>query len=141
DLRTNYIGTADPNAPFGTRCKHGAAECLGNIQQLCTRAHYPSPSQWFNFILCENRNWRSIPDAHLGASCAAKFGIDYDVVRGCMDGDEGVQLLAESVAATKAAGAGRSCTIFIDGKKRCIHDGDWDECDAGHSVADFVRDI
>ena len=35
----------------------------------------------------------------------------------------------------------KSCTILINHKVRCIHDGVWSECDGGHEPEDFVDTI
>ena len=51
-------------------------------------------------------------------------------------------MFIESVQKTKAYQVNSSCTIFIDGSKRCIRDGGvWYDCPEGSSVEDFVNSI
>lgn len=35
----------------------------------------------------------------------------------------------------------KSCSIFVNNRLRCIHDGSWKECDMGHEPGDFERII
>ena len=48
-------------------------------------------------------------------------------------------MFIESIQRTEEHQASKSCTIFINGQKACIKDGDWYDCPEGHSVEDFVR--
>ncbi|KAI8928662.1 hypothetical protein BC831DRAFT_447487 [Entophlyctis helioformis] len=142
DLTTQYIGKAEPD---GFVCRHGESECVGNIQQLCARDLFPEANRWFSFVQCQNENdhWRSIP---AGSHECFKRAIspnqtDLDRWQACVDGEYGSRLLRESLARTQAAGVTNSCTIAINGEKRCVHDSDWKQCPGGHEVDDFVRDI
>ncbi|KAL2918255.1 hypothetical protein HK105_202182 [Polyrhizophydium stewartii] len=141
NLTTEYIARALGSGRV--QCLHGPSECIGNTQQLCARAMFPDPAQWFGFIRCQNRAWRSIP-ANSDACFAEAISPDPAALlawRECVHGARGRSLLAESTRRAESAGESRSCTIHIAGRKRCVHDGDWKECDGGHEVADFVGDI
>jgi hypothetical protein len=142
NLTVDYIATpySQPEAPA---CMHGPAECEGNTQQLCFAQTYPDRSMWYDFILCQNQDWHSIPDRALAASCAIAAGGVYEgAVEDCVSGPKGLALLAASTARTRALEIRRSCTIRIAGKIRCIRDGGvWKDCEGGSEVEDFVRDI
>ncbi|KAI8811542.1 hypothetical protein BJ742DRAFT_120400 [Cladochytrium replicatum] len=64
-LKTRYIASASPTSPIGAICLHGPSECEGNVQQLCVQKYFPDPDIWFKFILCQNRQFRSIPSQTL----------------------------------------------------------------------------
>ncbi|CEQ43006.1 SPOSA6832_04880, partial [Sporobolomyces salmonicolor] len=51
------------------------------------------------------------------------------------------QLCAIEHWGEESMGITKSCTVMLNGRKICIHDGVWKDCDAGHEVGDFVRQI
>lgn len=60
----------------------------------------------------------------------------------CIQGPKGRQLLQESVKEAKRRGITKSATIQIEGKTVCVRDdGAWKECEGGHEVGDFVKQI
>jgi hypothetical protein len=140
-------------ADFGVTCMHGPGECAGNVQQLCA-AKYTSPSQWWEFVRCQNSKGRfqvGLPDVAL--QCAKTVGIDWETsgvgncagLSGSGKGKEGVQLLRKSLLRGKTLGiefsfftsssihsegvSRKSCTVLINRKKVCVHDGTWKECE------------
>ncbi|KAG5652425.1 hypothetical protein H0H81_005021 [Sphagnurus paluster] len=128
---------------------HGVEECAGNVQQLCV-AKYESSSVWWEFVQCQNYEGRSkIGNPDLALKCASAVGIDWENsnsgrcagLDGSGKGPEGVTLLKESVRLGQKLGVKSSCTVLISGRKVCVHDGTWKECENGHSVNDFVRQI
>ncbi|KAK2466203.1 hypothetical protein APHAL10511_001845 [Amanita phalloides] len=149
DLSLRYIAKLDPSEPvFGVKCMHGPEECAGNVQQLCM-AEY-SPSNWWEFIHCQNFEGRGkIGQPALAVKCAAALDIDWngsEVGRcagrdGSGTGEQGVKLLQESVKLSAKSNLTKSCTVVINHEKVCVHDGIWKECENGHSVLDFVRQI
>ncbi|KAM6495894.1 hypothetical protein JOM56_008600 [Amanita muscaria] len=149
-LSMRYIAKLDPSEPtFGVECMHGPEECAGNVQQLCVAKH-ASQSHWWEFVQCQNFGGREhVGQPSLALKCARAVGIDWESsgvgqcagLDGSGTGAEGVKLLQDSVALTSKLGIKKSCTIIIDGKKVCIHDGKWKRCYNGHSVKDFVRQI
>lgn len=55
---------------------------------------------------------------------------------------EGDILLRVDANVAPLRGVERSCTIYIEGQQRCVHDGgNWYDCPDGHSVDDFVTSI
>ena len=63
-------------------------------------------------------------------------------VDACIDGEEGKALARAHAAEVKARGITRSCTVAIDGVKRCVRDGGrWYACDGGSEEGDFVASL
>ncbi|KAL0949976.1 hypothetical protein HGRIS_009990 [Hohenbuehelia grisea] len=151
DLSAVYIATWDPQEPvYGVKCMHGKAECEGNIQQLCVAKHSPQ-SNWWNFLQCQNYQGRNtISDLKKAEECAKSANVPWkDKVEACIgmadrEGGrvpEGITLLQESVRLSYDLDIEKSCTIIINKKPVCIHDGGWKQCEGGHQVSDFVRQI
>jgi len=150
DLNLTYVARLNSSAPdFGVECMHGPDECAGSVQQLCV-AKYTNPREWWSFVRCQNYQGRDqVGTPEVALKCARAVGIDWVEggagncagLDGSGKGAEGVKLLQESVQATKALGIEKSCTILINGRQVCIHDGVWKECQAGHYPSDFIRQI
>jgi len=128
---------------------HGRDECAGNVQQLCA-AKYTPMSTWWEFVTCQNYEGKDkigSPDVALKCARTAKIDWEDSGVGRCagMDGSgtgaEGVQLLQENVKDTEALGIIKSCTIMINGEKVCVHDGTWKDCENGHEIKDFIKQI
>ncbi|KAJ6485012.1 hypothetical protein C8R47DRAFT_1130511 [Mycena vitilis] len=150
DLSLVYVANLNStDVDFGATCKHGPTECAGNVQQLCA-AKYANPGAWWDFVQCQNSHGRyqvGLPDVAL--QCAELAGINWESsgVGSCAGSDasgkaaEGIELLHESLLLGKALKIEKSCTVLIDRKKVCVRDDTWKECDGGHGVDDFVRQI
>jgi hypothetical protein len=150
DLQLAYIGKINSSEPdFGVTCRHGPVECAGNVQQLCA-AKYEDIRRWWSFVRCQD--YYALGEIGVPAvalKCARISGIDWENgktgkcagVDGSGMGAEGVALQIESIMATEALGISVSCTILINGRQVCIHDGVWKECEAGHTPNDFIRQI
>jgi len=150
DMQLTYVGRLNSSAPdFGVDCMHGPDECAGSVQQLCV-AKYTNPWDWWSFVQCQNYQGRDqVGTADVALKCAKAVGIDWADggagkcagLNGSGRGAEGVRLLQESVQATQVLGISKSCTILIDGRQVCLHDGVWKQCQAGHTPSDFIRQI
>ncbi|KIY49185.1 hypothetical protein FISHEDRAFT_65248 [Fistulina hepatica ATCC 64428] len=151
DISLVYIGQIDESEPdFGVKCLHGAQECAGNVQQLCAQKYAPV-SRWWEFVNCQNYQGRykvGLPDIAL--KCASSAQLDWKNgpigqcagVDGSGKGEEGISLLQESVLISQGLGIEKSCTVIINGEKVCIRDdGTWKECENGHTINDFVKQI
>lgn len=145
DLSLTFIGRINPSEPlYGVTCRHGSAECTGNIHELCTISKYPNDRDiWWNFVTCSNSFGRfEVGKEYVSRACASKVGINWDDVKGCTESEEGVELLKESVKRTHGLGIVNSCTVLLNGRKRCVRDDEqWKDCKEGSSVDDFVRSI
>jgi len=128
---------------------HGPEECAGNVQQLCVHTYEPL-KVWWEFVQCQNYEGRNkIGTPELALKCARAANIDWEASQtgkcagldGSGKGAEGIRLLQESVTLGHAMGIQKSCTIVINGRKVCVHDDTWKECENGHTVGDFVRQI
>ncbi|GAA5935716.1 hypothetical protein JCM1841_003647 [Sporobolomyces salmonicolor] len=156
-----FIAKEQANETYGVSCMHGELECKGNVQQLCAIEHWGEEvkggaelrttgrekqwGDWWDFVQCMNYGPRSrIGDRAAAKECASVVGRDWnDEMHRCTatNGTEGAQLLQHSLRAAESMGITKSCTVMLNGRKICIHDGVWKDCDAGHEVGDFVRQI
>ena len=126
DFHMNYIAT-EQGGNFNSL--HGEPEVKGDIIQLCAMKNYPDVSKWMGFVDCWNKNWRAIPDGW--ESCADQAGLDKGRIRSCAEGNQGKDLLRESLGKAKAANAQGSPTIYLAGQ---AYNG-------GRSKNDFMRAI
>lgn len=104
-----------PNASepdFGVTCMHGPTECAGNVQELCALKYTPT-SVWWSFVQCQNFQGRfEVGKPETALKCADVAGIDWETsdVGQCAgldasgQGEEGLQLLLDSVVRTKVMG-------------------------------------
>ncbi|KIK65286.1 hypothetical protein GYMLUDRAFT_38721 [Collybiopsis luxurians FD-317 M1] len=150
DLQLVYIAKINSSEPdFGATCLHGPEECAGNVHQLCAAKYVPLEN-WWEFVHCNNyqgRNQIGLPET--AKKCAQTAQIDWEAsgvgecagLDGSGKGAEGVDLLHKSVAFGKTIGLEKSCTIYINSEKVCIHDGTWKSCENGHTPSDFIRQI
>lgn len=104
-LREN---SSDPE--FGATCMHGRDECAGNVQQLCV-AKYTPLKTWWQFVMCQNYETREkIGRSDVALKCARASQIDWETsevgqcagLDGSGTGEEGIQLLHESIQTTQA---------------------------------------
>ncbi|KAJ9193428.1 hypothetical protein DTO166G4_8698 [Paecilomyces variotii] len=139
-------------------CKHGPAECIGNMLMLCA-ANLPFPPKdnaessltlgrtptirWLGFSNCLINSYEEIPDRNLVEDCALEHGIDFDALNHCASqqddedpsdefGDaplSGIALLRESAQRSAKLGVTTSCTVRVDNSVWCIRDGGvWKDC-------------
>ncbi|THV08583.1 hypothetical protein K435DRAFT_814965 [Dendrothele bispora CBS 962.96] len=149
EMELEYIAKVNPSDPdFGVDCLHGPLECAGNVHQLCVKRY--APDDWWHFVHCNNFQGKdNIGTPGTAFKCAKSVGIDWETsgvgecagLDGSGKGAEGVRLLHESIVVAEELGLEKSCTVVINGEQVCIHDGTWKECENGHTVNDFVRQI
>jgi len=150
DLSLVYIANIDNSQPdFGVSCMHGPEECAGNVQQLCVYKYAPFQN-WWEFVQCQNyKGKEGIGGPDVALKCADTADIDWETsgagqcagLDGSGKGSEGVALLKESVLLGKKLNIKKSCTVLISGRAVCVHDGTWKDCEMGHGVNDFVKQI
>ncbi|KAJ7129689.1 hypothetical protein C8R44DRAFT_777406 [Mycena epipterygia] len=148
NLTLVYVARLNSTEPeFGITCLHGPGECAGNVQQLCAAKYSP---KWWEFVQCQNQRGRfqvGLPD--VAFECAQTAGIDWETsglgdcagLDGSGKGTEGIELLRQSLGRGNALEIEKSCTVLINHKKVCVHDETWKECEGGHDVDDFVKQI
>ncbi|KAI0160391.1 hypothetical protein GGR57DRAFT_499800 [Xylariaceae sp. FL1272] len=98
----SYIGT--PTVNDGVECKHGPAECMGNIIELCAQQLYSDPKIWLGFTMCLTRDYSHIPQRELVQDCALEHAVDFDRLNECAtrdDGAFGMSMLRRSVQRTE----------------------------------------
>jgi hypothetical protein len=132
-----YIG--DTSATPAT-CMHGPNECLGNKEQMCARdLSTTSTDAWYCFVLCQDKSQSKIPSN--GESCATECGIDWKKVSTCYKADAAEAALVKSMEHSDEMGINACCTMYMDNKLRCVHDGSWKQCTGGHTTADFIKTV
>lgn len=144
DFRIAYI--AENNSTGGFSCMHGNSECIGDINQLCVMKHF-SNYTYLNFFKCVDSSQIKIP--YNTDSCLKSSGASDDIIQKvhtCMQGDEGRQLMRESISYTLGRcghhPSCRSCTMWLAGEKACVEDdGRWYDCPVGHTVDQWVKSI
>jgi hypothetical protein len=119
-------------------CKHGASECIGNQQQLCIQSIYPQKT-FIRYLLCQSKQILSIPNN--GEQCAKENSINWSRVQSCVTSDESNKLFQKSLERTNLASVRKSCTIYINGKFWCMHDGFWLNCTEGRDEKSFIKAI
>jgi len=150
DLSLAYIADIDTsNEVFGVSCDNGFPECAANVQQLCIHKHADFDG-WWQFVMCQSyQGLDRIGEADVAIMCARSASIDWDKSgaaecigsEGSGTGKEGVELLQQNVKATNAAHINTSCSVVINNKTVCIHDGSWKQCEDGHTAHEFARQI
>ncbi|KAH8999042.1 hypothetical protein EDB92DRAFT_1832143 [Lactarius akahatsu] len=150
DLSLTFIARLNSSdSEFGVTCRHGRDECAGNVQQLCA-AKYTPMNTWWEFVTCQNYEGKDRigrPDVALKCARTAKIDWNDSEIGRCAGedgsgtGEEGVRLLQENIKVAEALGIIKSCTIVINGEKVCVHDGTWKDCENGHEIKDFIRQI
>lgn len=129
---------------------HGEVECLGNIHQLCVQSTIPpvytttSPTTnedgiamhvnfpAMSFVSAQNYyDPRKIGQEEYAKQNLKAVGYDWEDsgVARCV-AEDGAGLLHDSVVRSRdVLKSSKSCTILLQGKKRCVHDGGWYDCD------------
>lgn len=122
-------------------CMHGADECLGNKQQLCVQHLYPQAT-FIRFLQCQAKHIDDIPNN--GKKCAqdvADGRLKWPEVDTCVKSSQANDLFHRSLERTRAASAKKSCTMHLNGKFWCMHDGSWYGCSDGHDEKSFIKAI
>ncbi|KAI0053633.1 hypothetical protein FA95DRAFT_1481210 [Auriscalpium vulgare] len=150
DFSLTYVAKDNSSDPeFGATCMHGREECAGNVQQLCA-AKYAPVKNWWEFVMCQNYQTREkigTPEVALQCARAAEIDWESSQVGQCAGldgsglGEEGIQLLHESIKNTQELNITNSCTVVINKRKVCVRDETWKQCENGHNRIDFIRQI
>ena len=142
EFKLSFIGTVDPDSD-AIDCKHGPAECLGNMIILCAAKEYPDPKIHLGFANCMISDYSHVPEEGLVKSCAMEHGMDFSSINNCIsDEGEGIDLLRKSVERSEEAHVTKSCTVRLNDEVRCIRDGgEWYDCPGGSSVKNLVHDV
>jgi hypothetical protein len=139
NVTLSYI--AYERKPFQTDCMHGANECLGNRQQLCVQ-DLQSQMDLMQFLYCQTNEYHLIP--YNAEECHRKISnqkISWAQIQKCVDSNRSNELFYQALERTRLASAKKSCTIHLNGKLWCIHDGSWSQCSEGHDEISLLRAI
>lgn len=122
-------------------CMHGADECTGNKQQLCVQS-LCSQTTTLKFLQCQSRQMGSIPNNAEHCLQEASDGkVKWSDVDACVKSPKADELFRQSLARTRAASARKSCTMNLNGKFWCMHDGTWYGCTDGNDEASLINAI
>jgi hypothetical protein len=141
-LDSDTLCSIDPDSD-DVSCKHGPAECLGNIILLCAAKTYPDVKLWLGYANCMISDYPDIPKRDLVESCAMEHGLDFQKLNSCIsDEGEGIDLLRDSIERSQEKNVTKSCTVRLADEIRCIRDGGkWYDCPGGSTVDNLVGDI
>jgi hypothetical protein len=118
--------------------------------QACVAAHAPADQNYallVKFLTCTWDAANEISSLEMlkecldqaGASGAVRTAIEACAAPGSAEADS---LMRASAATVKARGVQRSCTVFVEGAKRCVRDGGrWYDCPGGSSEAELLSSI
>jgi len=107
DFSVNYI--ADWKGGEFTSL-HGIKEVEEDIRQLCAIKHYPTDYKYMDYIRCRGKSMNSPWE-----KCSDEQRFNSDIIRECSEGEEGANLLRQSIKASNEAQAAVSPTIVING--------------------------
>ena len=127
--------------PNQIECMHGPDECAGNKQQLCVQSMC-SQTTLLKFLQCQSRQLGNIPNN--GEQCfqeASDGKLKWSEVDTCVKSVKGEELLRQSLQRTRAASAKKSCTMHVNGRFWCMHDGMWYGCSDGSDEASLIKAI
>jgi len=139
NFTVSYIGQEPKSNEF--QCMHGTDECIGNKQQLCVQS-MTSQTNLIKFLQCQSSKIESIPSN--GEQClkeACGDSLKWADVNACVTGSKGNVLMHQALERTRAASASKSCTIHLNGKFWCMHDGSWISCREGHDEMSLIKAI
>ena len=94
-------------------CQHGEEECTGNRMEACILHYYPDMSDYFPFFSCFEGRFGGKMD--FAQECAAKTGIDYSKMMGCVKSSLGDSLDLEHAKTTTTAYHAGCPWVMIDG--------------------------
>ncbi|KAJ5102032.1 Gamma interferon inducible lysosomal thiol reductase GILT [Penicillium alfredii] len=156
DFQLSFIASVSKKS-HEIECKHGPAECVGDMLILCA-ANLPFPptaddsllpSQYprtpvirsLGFANCLINDFPQIPEREYVRQCALEHGIDFDALNRCasqQDDDpnggekpplSGLALLRENALRGEKLGVKISCTVRLDETVWCVRDGgEWTDC-------------
>jgi 2-hydroxychromene-2-carboxylate isomerase len=111
DYRQAFI--AKETSPGTFQSMHGDGEVQGDLAMLCMERYYKKDYGYMDAVLCMIDDEANIPGNWKG--CAEKNGMDPSKLEPCIIGDEGRQLLSQSVKRSQEAGATGAPTLLIAG--------------------------
>jgi 2-hydroxychromene-2-carboxylate isomerase len=109
DFELNFIAG---ETATGFESLHGQGEVDGDIIQLCVQKYFPE--KLIEFVVCQNKDVQNMKGTI--DSCANKVSIDAAKIKSCSDGEEGKQLLRDSIKKSEAVSAQGSPTMFLNDK-------------------------
>lgn len=139
DFTVSYI--AYGSTPNDIQCMHGVDECIGNKQQLCVQDTC-SQTTFIKFLQCQSQQIHNIPNN--GEQCVKEVSdgtLKWSDIETCVKSNKANELFQKSLEKTRSASAKKSCTIHLNGKFWCMHDGTWSGCSEGRDEKSLIKAI
>ena len=131
NFNLNFIERENPDGSFTSL--HGQTEVDGDIVQLCAIKY--EPKKYMDMIVCMNKESGSIPQNW--ENCSKDNGLDVEKIRNCYEGNEGKQLLSESIKKTNAIGATGSPTIYVN---NVSYNGGRDAASFQRGICNYIQE-
>lgn len=129
------------NSPKDIHCLHGDEECQGNKQQLCVQ-NLSSQQTILKFLQCQSKDVDTIPSSAEGCFKESSDGSSkWSDIDACSKSEKGADLLYLSAEKSRLVSAKKSCTIHLNGRFWCMHDGSWYGCTEGRNEKSFIKAI
>lgn len=111
NFNVEYIANRSDEGAFSSL--HGPSEVEGDMYQLCVQKNFPD--KFWLYLECQNKNYQDLKSSF--ESCASEVSIDYGLLKSCAEGDEGAELLTQSLNKAKELSVSGSPTFFLDGER------------------------
>lgn len=155
NLTIGMIAEYNTSTKSGYSCMHGETECEADIMQLCVQKYVAQPAyKWYQYVQCAAKNVKLVPQ--ISKPCLETMNVSaslIDDIFTCAQGAEGKGLMTASVEYTYArcghwaqdpAPGCRSCSMYLEGKLGCVHDGGragYFDCPMGSTAKDWIKSI
>lgn len=110
NFKIEFVANENPDGSFSSL--HGPNEVDGDIIWACAQKYGSENYKFMDMIVCQNKDPHKIPGNW--EECAKEAGLDIEKIKECAEGDEGKQLLRESIAKSKSNKVTGTPTMFIN---------------------------
>ncbi|MBN2368170.1 hypothetical protein JXC34_04050 [Candidatus Woesearchaeota archaeon] len=132
EFSLDFIVSEQADGSF--RSLHGDPETNGDIVQLCAIKYNAEDYKYMDMIVCMNQNAGAIPVNW--EQCAIDNGLQTEKIKACYEGEEGKNLLRESIARSNQANAQGSPTMYLNGQ---LYSGGRDETSFMTAICDQLE--
>lgn len=99
--------------------RHGASEVEGDLYEVCAMAHN-NLTVFYEFLMCVGQQWTRLP-AGIDKCAESTPGVDADRLKVCATGEEGKQLLRQSIGKMSSICPGRCVRVCVCATERtCV---------------------
>lgn len=113
NVSIHFIASENPDGTFSSL--HGAKEVEEDIRQVCIMKYHPT--KYFDYMWCQADYYLSGKDISTTyQDCLQNNSIDPIIIKKCVEGNEGKELLRENIKLTESLGIGASPTWLGNNK-------------------------